>query len=366
MSTTTPKIDLTDRASILTHPFAWIKRTTNIEWTHHTINFWWGCTKVSPACAHCYAESWSAFTSTKLFGRRIRWGDNQERGQRLEKARKEALRLNKRAERAGVRMRVFVNSMSDWLDDRVPIEWLAFLLETIFMCPWLDFQLLTKRPQNFTVRSLMAGMHMMGYRDGQTENAPKAPPSAPEHIIEAVLSWSHGDALPNNVWIGATLEEPNVKRLEDLLAIPARIRFLSCEPLLQELDFVRMSAEMNPKNHPWRNAPILWGIHWVIAGGESGDYARPSHPEWFRKLRDQCKSVGVPFFFKQHGEWMPAGSDAAHLPADKTFKSQWMPGPSIPHHETGEPLGTQTLMIRPGKDLTGRLLDGVEHSEFPA
>ena len=138
-------------------------KNTSIEWTDHTLNFWWGCTKVSPACTHCYAETVAKVFGKRLFGSTPTWGAGQPRYERIAAARKEALAMNKRAQKAaqkwdneaaesisrGIapatfkprRPRVFVNSMSDWLDPEVPIEWLAELLDTIAVCPHLDFQL---------------------------------------------------------------------------------------------------------------------------------------------------------------------------------------------------------------------------------
>jgi protein gp37 len=341
-------------------------KNTGIEWTDHTVNFWWGCTKVSPACANCYAESVAKVFGKRLFGAVPQWGAGKPRAERLEKARLEALALNRQADRKGIRYRVFVNSMSDWLDDEVPIEWLACLLETISLCPSLDFQLLTKRPENWAVRTLAACLHIAGYRDGQIISKG---PTAPEMSGgDMVWEWGKEGKAPTNVWIGTTVEnqEQAEKRIPHLLKIPAKVRFLSCEPLLGPVKMVKDPLRntsgkivLGPctglgfivDSFPGGTSFVL-GIHWVICGGESGPKARPMHPDWVRSLRDQCAQTEVPFFFKQWGEWAPCPiGDGPDLVTDAVFRKG-------PGHD-GE-------VWRVGNDKAGRLLDGVEHSAFPA
>lgn len=311
-------------------------KNTKIEWTDHTINFWWGCTKVSPACTHCYAEGLGKFFGPRLFGQPVIWGKGQPRFARLEEARKEAVKINAKAEGATVRPRVFVNSMSDWLDDEVPIQWLAFLLETIRLCPWLDFQLLTKRPENWRERMSKV----------LTENA-----SNPEYCTTYnwLSDWEMADTARPNVWIGTTVENQNYadQRIPHLLEIPAKVRFLSCEPLVGQVD-IRHIRQADNQWFPMQH------IHWVIAGGESGGQAQPSHPDWFRSLRDQCKMAGVPFFFKQWGEWLPV-SHMNDVEADATL----LRGYKGHKHPDG------TLMLRVTRQVAGKKLDGQEWQQFP-
>lgn len=290
---------------------------TKIEWCDHTVNFWWGCTKVSPACAHCYAEKFAGFVGKRLFGQPVKWGDGQPRAERLAAARKEALRIQADAatfaQEHGRRPRVFVNSMSDWLDDQVPVEWLAYLLETLHLCPAVDFLLLTKRPENWVRRIAEAKWR--------------------SNFESSVSSWLEGSP-PSNLWIGTTVEDQERadQRIPHLLDIPAKVRFLSCEPLLGPVDFrliKRLMASFNSSPYGWHNW-LCRRLHWVIAGGESGQGARPSHPDWFRSLRDQCRDTGVPFFFKQWGEW-----------------------------------NCEMTCARLGKAAAGRLLDGREWNELP-
>ena len=314
---------------------------TTIQWTNHTVNFWWGCTKVSPACAHCYAENIARRFGSKLFGHPVTWGDGHPRGNRVLEATREAFTLNDKALKArGPRPRVFVNSMSDWLDEQVPADWLADLLDTVLSCPHLDFQLLTKRPENFRPRLEAAAA---------TFYSPRTP----------LLAWLNGSAPPN-VWIGTTVEDQQRanERLPHLLQIPARVRFLSCEPLLGHVVL-----------------PSLAGIHWVIAGGESGAAARPMHPVWLDSLVNQCETANVPFFFKQWGSWSPNGPVYNHW--------DFIDGSCLPPHwhkfpaqyccmnrngdllKSPESPGNSYFFKRLGTHKAGRLLDGIEHNAFP-
>src|SRR3990167_562920 len=174
---------------------------SKIEWCHASINFWWGCTEVSPGCANCYARERSRYASRRLFGRFISWGRNAPRAERLQAARAEAEKLNRKAKKLGVRYRVFTNSMSDWLDDAVPIEWLKEMLRTIYLTPHLDWLLLTKRPQNFRDRV------------GSIKCAP-----GEDDFFAWLLSWLFAGSTiptddgpfpitpPHNLWVGTSVE----------------------------------------------------------------------------------------------------------------------------------------------------------------
>ena len=312
--------------------------TTNIEWTNHTINFWWGCTKVSPACTHCYAEEMGRRFGPRLFGQPVLWGAGKPRFERLEAARKETLKIQKDFEKRRLgdseiqRPRVFVNSMSDWLDEEVPLEWLAFLLETIHLCPNLDFQLLTKRPENW------------GARMFEVETL------AISTLQPMLAKWMTGFA-PAHIWIGTTVENQRYadERIPHLLKIPAKVRFLSMEPLSGPVDLTRIDD-----GKVFARDVLGIGIHWIIAGGESGGKAEPSHPDWFRSLRDQCREAEVPFFFKQWGEWLP-DTETVFLAPDALLQRSYK----------GQKLDDGTLMLRVGTKLAGHLLDGQEWRQFP-
>lgn len=305
---------------------------SKIEWCDHTFNPWIGCTKVSPGCLHCYAETRSKRTDGVV------WGKGQQRKRTSEGNWKLPLKWNREAGAAIAsfneseivrgtlgpiaRPRVFCASLADWLDDEVPIEWLKDLLVLIQETPHLDWLLLTKRPENFTRRIAEVAT---GWQSS----------------CELAVWWERG-VFPLNVWIGTTAEDQTraEERIPHLLEIPAKVRFLSCEPLLGPIN---MEAAIK---HPMWGWGLSDGIHWMIAGGESGPGARPMHPDWARSLRDQCQVAGVPFLFKQWGEWhesdlQPRNGRQTHLWADSK------------------------LMYRFGKKAAGRLLDGVEHNGFP-
>lgn len=309
-----------------------MKRTTPIAWTHHTVNFWWGCSKVSPACTHCYAETLGKLFGKRLFGQSVLWGAGKPRFERLEAARAECLKFQRMAHESGKPILVFVNSMSDWLDDEVPIEWLAYLLETIHRCPNVRFQLLTKRPENW--RGRLSKVLVKNARNPEFCSA-----------YNWISDWEMADISPPNLWLGTTVENQDCadKRIPQLLEIPAKVRFLSCEPLLGPLDI----SHLRRGDDQWFP---LQHIHWVIAGGESGGKSRPSHPDWFRSLRTQCAAAEVPFFFKQWGDYIEAGPNSEHLPITKTYKADTSLG---------------VTMLKAMAILTGNTLDGVKHEAFP-
>lgn len=229
-------------------------KNSKIEWTDHTFNPWWGCAKVSPACRNCYAEALS-----KRFGLG-EWGDGGKREFFSDDNWSLPKRWNRSARAARRRYRVFCASMADVFEDRRDLDpWRERLWGLIDQTPALDWLLLTKRIDR-------AG---------------------------ALVPWR--GAWPANVWIGATVEtqEWAERRVPELVALPARIRFVSCEPLLGWIDLARWLGD--------------GGLGWVIAGGETGRRARPSDPAWFLELRDQCGAAGVPFFFKQWGSRGPTG-----------------------------------------------------------
>lgn len=270
---------------------------TKIQWTDHTFNPWMGCTKVSPACRYCYAERLTKFRS--LAG----WGSRAQRCRTSENNWKKPLKWNRDAELEGRRHRVFCASLADVFEAKVELNpWREQLWQLIEATPWLDWQLLTKRPQR----------------------------------IRLCVPW--GDRWPDNVWIGATVELQRYadRRIPELLQHPAAVRFLSCEPLLGKLDLT----------------PYLDALQWVIVGGESGPHARPTHPAWFRSVRDQCHKHGVPYFLKQWGNWRPCPH--RRYPNARTV--------SIDVPDTAEVV----TMYRLGrvKDA-GRVLDGRIWDEFP-
>ena len=270
-------------------------KDSKIEWTHHTFNPWWGCAKVSPACKHCYAEAWA-----KRVGSAV-WGKDASRRFFGDAHWKEPLRWNREAEADGSRKRVFCASMADVFERRADLRvWRAKLWSLIEATPALDWLLLTKRPHN----------------------------------VRSMAPW--GDDWPDNVWLGTTVENQvwADKRLPALLENPARVRFLSCEPLLGPLNLDKFLSS-NPAQ----------SVHWVIAGGESGAYSRPMNPEWVRSLRNACQRAGVAFHFKQWGHWVPE-----ELLTEEQRKIVVLDGHRL---------------AAVGKGKAGRLLDGRTWDELP-
>lgn len=311
-----------------------------IEWTYYVFNPWIGCTKVSAGCKHCYAET----LMDKRYGR-VKWGPAGVRKRTSEANWKKPLTWDRKAKAAGERRKVFCASLADVFEDRPElVEWRDDLFDLIHITPHLVWLLLTKRPENV--------IRMM---DGYDFN---------KSIFHL-----------HNIWIGTSVEDQETadERIPHLLQIPAKIRFLSCEPLLGPVDLWRFGDDEmgfatqwdHRGTYPFYQAlgwegskTIRPGIDWVIAGGESGPNARPMHPAWARSLRDQCQAAGVPFFFKQWGKWVPSSHLLPHMKQDRVAWP-WA-------EKKGDDLtGDTTMMIPAGKKAAGRLLDGRAWSEFP-
>lgn len=266
-------------------------KNSKIEWTTHTFNPWWGCVKMSPACKFCYAESWS-----KRLGQKV-WGINAERRFFGEKHWAEPLAWNREAQSSNERPRVFCASMADVFEDRRDLDAeRRKLWRLIEQTPALDWLLLTKRPD----------------------------------LVQALTPWDH--RWPENVWIGTTTEDQEWadERLAALARIPARVRFISAEPLLGPIELGQWAQHIN----------------WVITGGESGPNARPSSPSWFRSLLNECMAADIPFHFKQWGDWAPGQG----LNLAKARQAAAADG---------------TPMLRVGKKVAGRLLDGETWDGLP-
>lgn len=303
---------------------------TAIEWTRgprgelgYTFNGWIGCERISPGCDHCYAAAQDKFRGWTPEG----WGGPRRRTS--EANWKLPLRWNAAAKAAGERRRVFCSSLADVFDNQVPDEWRADLFALIHATPNLDWLLLTKRIGN--AWSMIA----------------KGCCGTSARTRDPIAPWPWP-----NVWLGATVvnQEEADRDIPKLLATPARVRFLSMEPLLGPVDLTRHL-------HQKMYFTELRGVHgiedvprldWVIAGGESGPKARPMHPDWARSLRDQCAAAGVPFLFKQWGEWWPHDQGQWVTPAER----------HVHHDDEGD-------FHRIGKKAAGRLLDGVTHDGFP-
>lgn len=213
---------------------------SKIEWTEQTWNPVTGCTKVSPGCKYCYAETMAK--RLKAMG-----AAGYENGFQLSLLPE---RLSQPLKRRKPTM-YFVNSMSDLFQEGIPFDFIDQVMDVIDKTPWHTYQILTKRS-------------------------------------EIMLQYFDTREVPINAWLGVSVEDKKYgkPRIANLQKIKANTRFLSIEPLLEDLGRIRLA-----------------GIHWVIVGGESGNKARPMKEEWVVKIRDQCTRAGTDFFFKQWGAW---------------------------------------------------------------
>lgn len=343
---------------------------SSIEWTDATFNPWIGCTKVSPACDNCYA---SIATPSRRFG--VEWGTGKARRRTAPGNWALPLRWNAQpfvecptchwrgearsmtwghacplpgcaGEPKPARRRVFCASLADVFDNEVDPQWRADLFKLVEATPNLDWLLLTKRIGN--VRR-MAPVSWIG---GPIQHGPY-----PANI--------HG-GWPRNVWLGATIcnQAEADRDIWKLLAVPAAMRFLSMEPLLGRVDLSeKLRMWLNQTTGCFESVGTNFnpnGIGWVIVGGESGPAARPLHPYWALSLRDQCAAAGVPFLFKQWGEWVPALSGTWFDPMhDMPQFSARAAGKDT--HDFGDGFGA----VRIGKKASGRLLAGAEHNGYP-
>ena len=229
---------------------------TEISWTDHTFNPWIGCTRVSEGCRHCYAE-----TLVTRYGW-TKWGPGETRKRTSAANWRKPLSWNRAAEKAGVRRRVFCASLADVFDHEAPAMARNDLWALIRMCPALDWQLLTKRPENI------------------------------ERYLPA--DWGNGW---QNVWLGTTTEDQSAYDLRwpILESVPAVIHFVSYEPAIGPLI---ISESGSPTRRLLTRFP-----NWIIIGGESGNGARTMNPKWARDLIADCDPFGIKLFHKQWGTY---------------------------------------------------------------
>lgn len=294
--------------------------TTAISWADATFNPWEGCTRISAACDNCYAAA-----RAERFGNGHLWAGELRRTSTAYW--RKPLKWNREAAAERKPRRVFCASLADVFDNQAPQAWRDDLWALIEATPWLTWMLLTKRPQK------IVGM------------------VPPRWLIEP----------PRNVWYGATIEHREAlrQRLHHLRAVPAALRFISAEPLLESIAGTSMALALGDLSDG-----ALDLVHLVIAGGESGRKARPSHPDWFRELRDLCAAMGAVFHFKQWGEWAP------HPSGEPVTIQQYHAQIRYIDQATGEqkrdcPKWPDATMRRIGTARAGRALDGVIHDAMP-
>ena len=320
---------------------------TNISWADYTFNGWVGCTRISPACDGCYA----AHMMETRFSR-VTWGGpgagNGTRERTSVANWRKPISWNKKAIAEGNRPLVFCSSLADVFDNAVPEEWRKDLFDLIRATPNLVWLLLTKRPMNIAKLSAKAGGLPPNAAIGTTvEDQPRAIINVPA-LLDASQDLWHANTKPF-------------------------FTFLSCEPLLGDLDLTDFQGEEESQYHVDALRGKVWikagtntvpstsyivgdrdyvglthKIDWVIGGGETdqGEHmARPTHPQWARNLRDQCAAANVPFHWKQNGEWVSVSEVAG--PGD--------------HYSF--PDGSTVRKIK--KARSGRTIDGVTHDAFP-
>jgi protein gp37 len=342
-------------------------QNSTIEWTHHTFSPWRGCTKVSAGCANCYA---AVNMSVKLHG--VGWGPRSPRVVKAESGWREPLAWNRAAAAAGERHRVFCASLADVFEgpDTMPEDsWPVVeaarlrLFDLIRRTPHLDWLLLTKRPEQIPdALERAASSTWDEWCQATNPNADELAMADQYHETVGWLTNWHYHRPPANVWLGTSVENQEQAdiRVPQLLAAPAALRFLSCEPLLGPVTIKELGLEYRRWGAPLGvddNGQEHWdaAIDWVIAGGESGPKARPMHVGWVHQLKLQCQEAVVPFLFKQWGEYRcfhpheakPDGIGAK----GRTDWHNWPGG---------------YVSVKLGKHEAGRLLDGHEYNEFPA
>lgn len=232
---------------------------SKIEWTEHTWNPITGCTKVSPGCKNCYAEE----MAVRLKAMRAPGYENGFKLTIMPERLEQPIKRKKPT-------KYFVNSMSDLFHEKVPFKFIDQVFSVIHKTPQHIYQILTKRSAR-------------------------------------MARYFNSRKVPQNAWIGVSVEDQKygVPRIDDLRAVPAAIRFLSVEPLLEDLGEISLDE-----------------IHWVIVGGESGRKAREMRPEWVENVRIQCKTANVAFFFKQWGGWGADGVKRSKKANGRIFKGQ--------------------------------------------
>ncbi|TWU39830.1 Phage protein Gp37/Gp68 [Novipirellula aureliae] len=269
---------------------------SDIEWTDETWNPVTGCTQISPGCENCYALRMSHRLQAMGVDNYRNAFELTTHDHVLEKP------LSWKKPR-----KVFVNSMSDLFHRDVPVEFIERVFDVCRRAHWHQFQILTKRSQRLA-------------READR------------------FDW------PDNVWIGTSVESQDYTfRVDHLRQVPAAVRFISFEPLIGPVDRVDLT-----------------GIDWAIVGGESGPGSRPSHPDWFRKLRKLCEKQDTAFFFKQYGDYAPAPEGTAEKKIVKIGRQG-----DIRDRSDKKPRKTDAAVVRMGKGNAGRTLDGQTWDAYP-
>lgn len=364
---------------------------SKIEWTDRSDwNPIRGCTRVSPGCGGpgphggCYAEAIAARFSdpgqpfhgyAKRTVKGPRWTGRVDL---IDERLTRPMRWRRPA-------KIFASSTSDIFHESLSSSDIDRLFAVMALCPHHTFQVLTKRSARMRAyladraRRFFVCDEILALRGRATDNA----------IDKAIWDLTRREgALQNrwplaNVWLGVSVEDQQrgFDRIPDLLATPAAVRWISAEPLLGPLNLRCLEGSIDNAfdgyafdalagagvSYSDTRATVAFDtpkLDWIVTGGESGPGARPMHPDWARSLRDQCRATGVPFFFKQWGEWRDRGAEQpisarkyrSHIAYVDADTGQNKPHPNRFSDET---------MVRLGRNRSGRLLDGIEHNAFP-
>jgi protein gp37 len=335
---------------------------SKIEWTDRSDwNPVRGCTRVSPGCGGpgphggCYAEALAArFSQPGMWGHGFaEMKDGKPRWTGKVELQEDRVSLPLRWKEPA---RIFVNSTSDIFHEALPDATIDKIFAVMALCHHHTFQVLTKRAER--MHQYMMNVEREAYWMNAVANLfAHAPMDRCYSILGQRDPW-----LPlKNVWLGVSAErQPEYdERASYLVRTPAAVRYISAEPLLGPIDLLAKP----------RAEDALGFLDWVIVGGESGRNARPMSIQWARELRDQCKDTHVEFFFKQWGEWAPAGSQPSETPGHFAFgdyagdRETMIQTDHYPRNFTK--FGARSVVERVGKKAAGRLLDGIEHNGMP-
>lgn len=370
---------------------------TGIEWTDATLNpirararatgqVGWYCEHASPGCKNCYAEGFNA----NRLGTRLPFKPGHRDD--VEHFLDEAILLQPLRWRRP--RRIFLGSMTDLFGDWVPVAWLDQIFAVAALSPQHTFQVLTKRSARMRaylsdpivrarIAMAMARITARGTLGGMERG-------------RQIVKGMEGDGWPlPNVWVGVSAEDQirADERVPDLLATPAAVRFVSAEPLLGPIDFTNIGQEgarftsnerrdalrgwiydEDPHDGSAHGITTGYGrLDGIFVGGESGPNARPMHPDWARKIRDDCAAAGTAYLFKQWGTWGPGAAFEATPSARQAYRGEIqtlvIPGSrdiklAIPTR-MDDRLGPALTLERYGKKAAGRLLDGVQHDGMP-
>lgn len=353
---------------------------THIQWTDATWNIVTGCTLVDEGCRNCYAAG--------LAATRLKNHPSREGLARLNAAGEAKFTGEVRFNEPWLTQPllwtkprlIFVCAHGDLFHENVPDEWIDKVFAVMALTPHHTFQVLTKRPGR--AREYLTAFHSRGFAGPIAELYVDHPEIAKQTPLTRILAIASSIRPLPNVWLGTSASDQASAdaRIPDLLAAPAAVRFLSAEPLLGQMDLrkllvdegdVAFRVDALAREHPWHDLYGGGRLDWVIVGGESGKKARPMHPQWARDIRDQCVAAGVPFFFKQQGEWSWgdfAPGEPGSLGPDRCGwvlpDGRWgLAGDSDAPDILREKGWVHILRV--GKASAGRLLDGREWNEMP-